>query len=74
MGDADLETKRFVARSILHRINELAPQGEDLLCVSKDCAARFGEREPPAVALEKFLAEGRLESLELSANRGLSEA
>src|SRR5438552_14675422 len=67
IGHPHGETQRPPGWPPLHRVDELAPQGEDLVSVTELHPAHLGETKIPSRALEQLLAEGTLEGADLPA-------
>jgi hypothetical protein len=71
---ADDEAHRPARRTVLHGVEQLAPQAEDLVGIAIDRAAHVGELEPAADALEELLVERVLQRADLRADGRRREA
>lgn len=74
VGDADDQPQRSTARPSPERVDELAPQREDLVGVRKGDAAGLREHQLSSPAGEELFAEHLLEPMDLAADGGVRQA
>ena len=71
--DSDPKADWPVTGSAIEHVPELTAEAEDFVCVLKGELTGFGEREPPAGALEQLLPQTFLERSDLPADRRLGK-
>ena len=72
--DADDQPQRLAARPSLERVDELAPEREDLVGVAERDPAGLGEHEVAPPAGEQLLAQDLFEPVDLAADRRMRQA
>jgi hypothetical protein len=73
VSDANLHPQRLTGRPIAHRIQELAPQREDLVGVQHHRSTGIGQPQSAAAPLEQRLTEVALQLPELGTDRRLAD-